>query len=286
MIMLLTFAVLFFASAVTVYIYVRRKQTILNPSHRESERRRRAVLDDFGDEAVWQIGQGAATAIASTVPMEIVRTRRGFLARLVSSFFVMIAGSSVRRVAVAQSSGKALAWESGHPERRAWSDELRKAIRAHISSLENASDIQDFAPDYSRLSTQDRVDVWATLIVAMSRFESKYDPTAIYPESFGVDSIGLLQLSYENETYYRLERLDRSARSLEDPLVNIRCGVKILAVLVKRDGVIASGTGSSSRGGARYWSTLRTDGKLSDIQRIVRNFRSRAHGDVPHGDSG
>src|SRR6185503_4561675 len=113
MIMLLALATLFFASAVIVYLYVRH-QTTAAASQQESERRRRAVLDDFGDYAVWQTGQQAPTAITNKLPIEIVRTRRGFLARLASSFFVMIVGSSGSRAVVAQTSGKVLAWESGN----------------------------------------------------------------------------------------------------------------------------------------------------------------------------
>jgi hypothetical protein len=72
-----------------------------------------------------------------------------------------------------------------------------------------------------------------------------------------VDSIGLVQLSYEDEPIYYLEHLDRDAKSLEDPLVNLRCGVKIMSTLVAKDGVVASSEGGTHRGGARYWSVLR-----------------------------
>lgn len=282
----LTLAVLFFASAMGVYVYARRKRATL-AAQRETEGLRRAVLDDFGDFAVWQMGQRATTAIPAASPADLVRPRRGFLRRVAVSFLVLIAGRSAAPGATAQSSGKVLVWENGHPERRAWSDELRRAIRSQIASLDKANDIEDFAPDYARLSTQDRVDVWAILVVAMARFETdNYDPTAKRLESSGQYSVGLLQLSYENESAYGLERLDREGKSLEDPLVNIRCGVKILAVLVAKDGVIASGTGSSSRGGAKYWRPLWSDRYLSQIQRMVRNARApRSHGDIPHGDS-
>jgi hypothetical protein len=283
----LTLAILFFASAIGVYVYVRQKWAILAARQRETESRRRAVLDDFGDYAVWQMGQRAMATIPGGAPAGFVRTRRGFLRRMAVSLLVLIAGRRAVPAVAAASSGKALALEKGHPERKAWSDELRKTIRAQITTLETASDIEDFAPGYAKLSAQDRVDVWASLFVAIARFETTgYDPKAIYHESSGIDSVGLLQVSYENEGYYGLERLNRKARALEDPLVNLRCGVKILAVLVDRDGVIASGTGSSSRGGARSWSTLRPERKLSDIQQIVRNSTSpRRHIDTPHADS-
>jgi soluble lytic murein transglycosylase-like protein len=150
-----------------------------------------------------------------------------------------------------------LAWEIGHPERRAWSDELRRAVAASLPALEQATDVSRFAPNYTALSPSRRIEVWAALFVAIARFESGYDPHNVYREPFGQDSVGLLQLSYEDQAAYRLEPLDRRAKSLEDPLVNLRCGVKILARLVRRDGLIAAGTSlKDARGGARYWSTL------------------------------
>jgi hypothetical protein len=86
----------------------------------------------------------------------------------------------------------------------------------------------------------------------------------------GVDSVGLLQLSYEDEPIYHLEQLDRNTRSLEDPLVNLRCGVKIMSTLVAKDGVVASSNGGKHRGGARYWSVLRPGHHIDDIRNAAK----------------
>lgn len=40
-----------------------------------------------------------------------------------------------------------------------------------MSFLERASDIQDFAPGYQALSTDERVEVWASLFVAIAHYE-------------------------------------------------------------------------------------------------------------------
>ncbi|MGC2697161.1 MAG: transglycosylase SLT domain-containing protein [Candidatus Angelobacter sp.] len=272
-------AVVVLASAVGVYVYAVRRSAARMAAQSE-RRRQRAVLDDFGDGAVWQMGQRATNAIESGMQADPMPNRRGFLRRMTVSLLIMIAARKPAISVAASGPRKALAWENGHPKRSAWSDELRRAIRAHRATLETAGDIEDFAPGYANLSAEDRVDVWATLFVAIVRFETGYNPNTVYHESAGIDSVGLLQVSYENEGYYGLERLDRKADSLKDPLVNIRCGVRIFSVLVSRDAVIASGTGSSSRGAAKYWSTLRTDGHLSEIQRIVRSFAlSHRHAD-------
>ena len=75
-----------------------------------------------------------------------------------------------------------------------------------------------------------QIKFWAELFIAIARFESNWRPHEIFhePPPLGVDSVGLLQLSYEDEPVYRLEHLDRNVKSLEDPLVNLRCGVKIM----------------------------------------------------------
>ena len=166
---------------------------------------------------------------------------------------------------------KVLSWEGGHPERGAWSDELRSAIRPALANLELAQDIEKFAPNYKGLPESRRIDVWAALFVAIAYYESGYDPRSIFKETSGQDSVGLLQLSYEDQKPYGLEPLDRKARSLEDPLVNLRCGVKIMAHLVARDRVIAGGSSlKDGRGGGRYWSTLWEGHHLAGIQEMVK----------------
>jgi hypothetical protein len=290
----LALASLFFIGTIVVYLHARRASSaVLQAGHSEREWRQRAALDDFGDGAVWQMRQGAKRVCGYELPVEHVTTRRGFLPLLSSMLLIL----SARRGAADTNRGaaggkKPLAWEQGHPERSAWSDQLRQAIRDQIGSLEQASDIKDFAPGYDKFSAEERVDVWASLFVAIARFETDppYNTHSIHQEPSvpghpePIDSIGLFQISYENQTFYDLEPLDPSAKSLEDPLVNVRCAAKIMAYWVQRDKVIASGSQSSGRGGARYWSTLWPSGHLAEIRKIVRDAAPHTHIDTPHGD--
>ena len=117
--------------------------------------------------------------------------------------------------------------------------------------------------------------MWAALFAAIAYYESGYDPHSIFKEASGQNSVGLLQLSYEDQRAYGLEPLDRKARSLEDPLVNLRCGVRIMANLVARDHVIAGGSSlKDGRGGGRYWSTLWEGHHLAGIQAMVQRQAS------------
>ena len=146
-----------------------------------------------------------------------------------------------------------LTWDT-LPERKAWSSQLIDSITTAKIQLDHGNP-EAFVPGYANLSSALQIKFWAELIVAIAHFESSWKPHEIFhePPPLGVDSVGLLQLSYEDEPNFHLEKLDRGVKSLEDPLVNLRCGVKIL------------------RGGARYWSVLRPGHHLDEIRGAARN---------------
>jgi transglycosylase-like protein with SLT domain len=165
-----------------------------------------------------------------------------------------------------------LSWDA-EPARRTWSAELAAAISDRLKELEDGNPEQ-FVAGYTALPRTGRLRYWGELIVAMAKFESNWRPDVVFhePPPLGVDSVGLLQLSYEDEPIYKLEPLDRGRKTLEDPLVNLRCGVKILATLLTRDKVVAASAGTQHHGGARYWSVLRPGPKhhLEEIKSLVR----------------
>lgn len=173
------------------------------------------------------------------------------------------------------SAAAALPWESNHPERKAWSDELRAQFDAKLDSVEHATDIATYCARYDELPRSDRVTLWATLAVAIAKHESGYDPTQRFaePPPLGVDSIGLFQLSYEDG--FSWCRLDRVAKTLEDPIVNIQCAVPEMAKLIARDEVVAAGSdGRTARGLARYWSVMRSgpSHKLREIREATSSL--------------
>jgi hypothetical protein len=159
-----------------------------------------------------------------------------------------------------------LSWDNGRGQ--AWSAQLIASIRESISQLEQGNP-DSFVSGYSSLSPELRIKFWAELLIGVAQCESGWNPHDIYHESFGVDSVGLLQLSYEDQANYKIEHLDRAAKSLEDPLVNLRCGVKIFATLVSKYKTI---TDSSYHGAAKYWATLRPGHKntLEEIKTRVK----------------
>ena len=151
----------------------------------------------------------------------------------------------------------ALAWENGHPERKAWSAHLRQSLMAQVARFGTPADIAAYCPNYANLPDADRIEVLATLAVAIAKRESNYKPDTVFaePPPLGVDSIGLFQMSYEDNLSWC--SMDKSNDSLKDPLNNISCAVGKMAQLVGRDGVIASGaTVKAGKGLSRYWSVI------------------------------
>jgi len=176
--------------------------------------------------------------------------------------------------AAAPVGGAALSWESV-ASRAAWSAELQGAVTAKQEDLEKGKP-EEFVAGYGTLAAEMKVKFWAELIVAMAKYESAWKPTTRFkePAPLNVWSIGLLQLSYEDAGHYPLEPLSPAAKSLEDPLVNLRCAVVILARLLVRHGTVASSNGSTHKGGAAYWSVLRAGAthKLAEIKALTRKY--------------
>jgi Putative peptidoglycan binding domain/Transglycosylase SLT domain len=119
-----------------------------------------------------------------------------------------------------------------------------------------------FAPQYSTFSPATRIQFWAQLIISIMKYESDYDPGNIYLEKFNVYSIGLLQVSYEDQASYHLNlHYSAANHDLEDPQKNMILGIQIMAKLAARDNCISGQVGTNWMGLSAYWSTVRTDPK-------------------------
>jgi hypothetical protein len=153
--------------------------------------------------------------------------------------------------------GITLSWEDGsHPVRTTWSQQLVASVRQSKAQLDQGNG-EGFIPGYDRLSADGQIKFWCELLIAMSKFESSWNPNNVYHESDGQDSVGLLQLSVGDQNNYHLAPPVQSEEGLKDPLVNIQWGATIFAHLLARDGLVTTGVTNDNRGGARYWSVLR-----------------------------
>ncbi|WP_374077109.1 transglycosylase SLT domain-containing protein [Bdellovibrio bacteriovorus] len=155
-------------------------------------------------------------------------------------------------------------WESKNSKGKEWSAHVDRELDKLGQNLLDVipADASVFCPKYKSLSYAQRKQYWAFLISSMVRFESNFNTNASYTEAFNdsngkrVVSRGLLQISIESGNAYGCGF--RTAQELHDPMKNLSCGIRILDRWLGRDGRIAGKVSNAWRGGARYWSVLRS----------------------------
>ncbi len=173
-----------------------------------------------------------------------------------------------------------------------WTQTLTQALKASKLPDLDPKGIEDFVPGYDKFTREQRVAVWANLIAIDAKYESNWDPHNIYhePPPLGVDSIGLLQLSYEDEGPYKLPvHLSRADKDLEDPAINLRCAVAIMEQLELKHGQFCGKDDAGKWTGLSvYWSTLRETVKNKKGEIVprkayqeIRDFMRSVHFDMP-----
>jgi hypothetical protein len=169
-------------------------------------------------------------------------------------------------------------WDNKHPNFKDWNQYTFDSIEEVGEHLINKrpDDILTFCPNYDNLNDDGKKIFWISLLAAMTRFESSFNPEARFTEAFTdangnrVISRGLLQLSIESSLGYRCPL--NSAQDLHDPELNLDCAVRIMDRWIDRDGAITFQTSSGAwRGGARYWSVLRKASTLGSIREKTRS---------------
>jgi hypothetical protein len=170
-------------------------------------------------------------------------------------------------------------WEQSQRDGVAWSKHVYQQLPVLGADLlaKNPKDVAAFCANYENLNLADRKNVWVYFLSAMAELESGHKPETTFTEAFNdakgnkVISRGLLQLSIESGNGYGCAL--KNAEELQDPLVNLNCGLRILNRWVGRDGVISDKEENSWRGGARYWAVLRQEKHLVKIKGWVQSQR-------------
>lgn len=160
-----------------------------------------------------------------------------------------------------------------------WTAVAEEAVATSGLVSSKPTDVAKFCPAYSRKSSEERKIFWVGLISVIARLESNFRPETKYTESFAdskgnkVISRGLLQISIESANQKKYGCGIATAEDLHDPAINLACGVKILDAWVTNDRVIATYGAGHSKGGGRYWSTLRESNKhLPELMRFTKNL--------------
>jgi len=143
----------------------------------------------------------------------------------------------------------------------AWDDAARLALSTHGQPLVQTvpRDIERWCPAYSEADVAQREAFWVGLLSALAKHESTYKPAAVNPNG---KWFGLLQISPATARGYQCRAGSGSA--LKDGGENVSCAIRIMAVTVPRDGVIAT-KDSRWRGVAADWGPMRVASKQRDV---------------------
>ncbi len=146
-----------------------------------------------------------------------------------------------------------------HPEASQWTSATIVALEHQGAALATLvpADIETFCPGYASNDIEERRAFWAGLFSALAKHESTWNPAA---SGGGGRWIGLLQISPRTAGYYGCVADDAS--ELKDGAANLACGVRIAAIQVARDNLVA---GNGAQGVGRDWAPFRNPAKRADI---------------------
>jgi hypothetical protein len=160
---------------------------------------------------------------------------------------------------------------------RAWKQEWNQVIAEALEDIGQplleddkvpADEVRALCPGYFDASREEKKAFWALLFASIARLESGFDPerTFMEPRPLRTLSVGLLQLSYGDQTRHAGCPLEPMEANITDPAVNLRCGVAIL-----RNQLSARSTLFPKR--FYYWSVLTR--KRSQIERDFLQHREQ-----------
>ena len=156
-----------------------------------------------------------------------------------------------------------LAWPEG-PRAERWTVAAMSALQTHGKPLVETvpGDIETWCPGYEAASDAERAAFWAGLLSMLARYESTWNPRAV---GGGGRWFGLVQIAPATARGYGCEA--RSGEALQDGAANLRCAIRIMAVTVLRDGVVAAGGG----GVAADWGPFSSSGKRGEMAAWTRS---------------
>lgn len=157
----------------------------------------------------------------------------------------------------------------------------RQMIEEHGQALISKTplDIQSICSSYTSYDRETKIDFLVMVLSVMAKYESNFDTNKAFlePQSLRdsrgnrVTSRGLLQLSIESARGYSC--VIQNEQELHKPEKNLECGVRILNRWLDRDGYLLSHPTTRWRGGARYWSVLRSTNTWN--KNLLSDIRSR-----------
>lgn len=135
---------------------------------------------------------------------------------------------------------------------------MTTVLEGHGHSLINTvpRDIAKWCPTYESKGAFDRASFWTGLLSAMAKHESTWNPQAV---GGGGKWFGLVQVAPATARGYGCKA--KSGAALKDGTDNLSCAVRIMAVTVPRDGVVAQ----NMRGVAADWGPFHSSAKRAEM---------------------
>ena len=145
-----------------------------------------------------------------------------------------------------------------HPEAEDWTRATLDALATDGQVLRDIlpADIATWCPAYEDAGPAQRDAFWAGLFSALAKHESTWNPRAT---GGGGRWLGLMQIAPATARGYGCEL---PQAGLFDGPANLACAVRIAAVQVGRDGMVA---GDGRRGIGRDWGPMRSAAKRADM---------------------
>lgn len=147
------------------------------------------------------------------------------------------------------------------PAGRIWTRAAISALKAHGKPILQTvpRDIADWCPAYPKADMDQRAAFWAGFLSALAKHESTYRQAAV---GGGGRWYGLLQILPATARGYKCNAPSREG--LKHGPSNLSCAIRILAVVMPRDKVMAS-KDKRWRGVAADWGPMRIASKRKDI---------------------
>jgi hypothetical protein len=174
-----------------------------------------------------------------------------------------------------------------------WTQMMSTAMDKYGQNLihqRTLSDAATFCPRFAALDENGKKEFWIHLFNGIGRYESNFKLGSpvfdevrkenVYrgPISAKNDSMGLFQLSYGTAHYgkgcqmdWRRDRnkdISDPSLTIYDPKIQMECAVTVMNKWVPRDGGVGL---FDDRGGARFWSTLRSSN--SATSNVIASLR-------------
>jgi hypothetical protein len=150
------------------------------------------------------------------------------------------------------------------PEGRQWTEASVAALASYGQPLVNIvpRDIEAWCPGYEDATEMERKAFWVGLLSSLAKHESTWRPEAA---GGGGQWFGLLQISPATARHYGCDA--RTGEALKDGAANLACAIRIMAVTVPRDGVVAANGG----GIAADWGPFHQAAKREEMRTWVRS---------------